>query len=430
MMTSGRNLIVLSDGTGNSASKLSKTNVWRLYQAISLTDGSQVAVFGDGVGTSSVKVLRVLGLALGVGVKRNVLNLYKFLCRNYNADDNAEDRIWAFGFSRGAFTVRVLAGLIHPEGLVSFASEAELNRNALAAYRAYRRSVRHGNPLGGGRPNLRDHLISVWNALTGARSYADVKERDRRVETGRHPNLFHRRVGYRGGLWTARRRADPRRRQVDLAHEVPRRFPASHSAARPARPQSGRRAANLPSRAVERGRGAATLARRTAPAGRLQQVWFAGAHADVGGGYPDDGLSFVPLCWMIEEAPKGLRFEPAVVASITPWRRPPAACTTRARAPARSGGTSRATPSCSWARHVPPCARQRDHADGLRQRRLRPHLAAADHRRAAAGRTADRVRKGGGGTSAAHVDAALALPGQTAATCKTASGFSTRPWRW
>ena len=113
MANSSRNLIVLSDGTGNSASKPFKTNVWRLYQAIDLTDGSQIAVFGDGVGTSSVKILRVLGLALGVGVKRNVLNLYKFLCRNYNAGDH----IWAFGFSRGAFTVRALVGLIHREGL-------------------------------------------------------------------------------------------------------------------------------------------------------------------------------------------------------------------------------------------------------------------------------------------------------------------------
>ncbi len=42
---------------------------------------------------------------------------------------------------------------------------------------------------------------------------------------------------------------------------------------------------------------------------RLTQVWFPGMHADVGGGYPDDGLSFVPLNWMIEEAAgKGLRF--------------------------------------------------------------------------------------------------------------------------
>jgi hypothetical protein len=45
-------------------------------------------------------------------------------------------------------------------------------------------------------------------------------------------------------------------------------------------------------------------------------VWFPGAHADVGGGYPDDGLSYVALCWMIDEAAdKGLRFEPNIVAA-------------------------------------------------------------------------------------------------------------------
>ena len=53
MAGGSRNLIVLSDGTGNSAATPFKTNVWRLYQALQLTDGSQVAVFGDGVGTST-----------------------------------------------------------------------------------------------------------------------------------------------------------------------------------------------------------------------------------------------------------------------------------------------------------------------------------------------------------------------------------------
>ena len=97
----------------------------------------------DGVGTSSVKVLRVLGLALGVGVKRNVLNLYKFLCRNYTRDD----RIWAFGFSRGAYTIRVLVGLIDHQRLVTFDTEAELERNAIAAYRASaRKRSRPGSP--------------------------------------------------------------------------------------------------------------------------------------------------------------------------------------------------------------------------------------------------------------------------------------------
>ena len=77
-MLKGRNLIVLADGTGNSAAKAFKTNVWRLYQALDLAGGSQLAVFGDGVGTSSIKPLQILGLALGVGVKRNVLNCCSF----------------------------------------------------------------------------------------------------------------------------------------------------------------------------------------------------------------------------------------------------------------------------------------------------------------------------------------------------------------
>src|ERR1700733_4640267 len=98
-----RNLIVLSDGTGNSASKAFKTNVWRLYQALDLRDGTQVAMFGDGVGNSSITFLRIIGLALGIGVKRNVLNLYKFLCHNYWQETSADgktqsDRIWMFGF--------------------------------------------------------------------------------------------------------------------------------------------------------------------------------------------------------------------------------------------------------------------------------------------------------------------------------------------
>ncbi len=51
MAGNSRNLVVLSDGTGNSASTPFKTNVWRLYQALKLRDGSQIAVFADGVGT-------------------------------------------------------------------------------------------------------------------------------------------------------------------------------------------------------------------------------------------------------------------------------------------------------------------------------------------------------------------------------------------
>jgi uncharacterized protein (DUF2235 family) len=311
MAGGSRNLIVLSDGTGNSAATPFKTNVWRLYQALQLTDGSQVAVFGDGVGTSSVKVLRVLGLALGVGVKRNVLNLYKFLCRNYNSDD----RIWAFGFSRGAFTIRVLVGLIHHEGLVSFTSEAELNRNALAAYRAYRkRAFPTAIPWVAGGRWARDRLISLWNAITGARSYEKVREERDTLKR----NLVE--VHFLG-VW-----------DTVVAYGLPV-DELTQAVDKWVWPMKFRDDSLLPN--VQHARQALSLddERRTfhpipwnetaekdlvrnnqVAGGRLQQVWFAGMHADVGGGYPDDGLSYVPLCWMIKEAAeKGLRFEPSVV---------------------------------------------------------------------------------------------------------------------
>src|SRR5215813_3360242 len=79
-----KNIVLLSDGTGNSSAKLFKTNVWRLYQALDLSDGTrQVAFYDDGVGTSSFKPFALLGGAFGFGLKRNVLDIYKFACRNY-----------------------------------------------------------------------------------------------------------------------------------------------------------------------------------------------------------------------------------------------------------------------------------------------------------------------------------------------------------
>src|SRR4030095_11239678 len=109
-----KKIILLSDGTGNAASRVWRTNVWRFFQSLDLTSGGQVPCYDDGVGTSAFKPLAILGGAFGWGLKRNVIDLYMFLCRNYEPGD----RVCAFGFSRGAFTVRVLAGLVLHEGLV------------------------------------------------------------------------------------------------------------------------------------------------------------------------------------------------------------------------------------------------------------------------------------------------------------------------
>src|SRR5262245_64741417 len=127
-----RNIVLLSDGTGNSAAKLFKTNVWRLHGALDRSDPArQVAHYSDGVGTSSFKPLAILGGVFGWGLKRNVLDIYKFLCANYQSGD----KIYGFGFSRGAFTMRVVMGLVLNQGLVRGATDAEIYQNAKMAYR-------------------------------------------------------------------------------------------------------------------------------------------------------------------------------------------------------------------------------------------------------------------------------------------------------
>src|ERR1700751_4089373 len=105
----GGRIVLLSAGTGNSAAKVWRTNVWRTFEALDLSGNDQVAFYDDGVGTSSFKPLAILGGAFGYGLKRNVIDLYKFACRNCRS---ADDSIYGFGFSRGAFTIRIMTGLI------------------------------------------------------------------------------------------------------------------------------------------------------------------------------------------------------------------------------------------------------------------------------------------------------------------------------
>ena len=139
-LAEGKSIILFSDGTGNSSAKLFKTNVWRMYEAVDLgppAEGKrpQISYYDDGVGTSSFKPLAALGGAFGWGLKRNVLDIYRYACRNYREGDD----IYAFGFSRGAFTARVVVALIASEGLVRSENEAELQRKSIEAYRAFRK---------------------------------------------------------------------------------------------------------------------------------------------------------------------------------------------------------------------------------------------------------------------------------------------------
>lgn len=187
----GRKIILLSDGTGNSAAKVWRTNVWRVFESLDLTHSDQIAFYDDGVGTSSFKPLAILGGAFGYGLKRNVIDLYMFACRNYRSPD---DQIFGFGFSRGAFTIRIVIGLILEQGLVVANSEKELYRQAKAAYRAFRRE------------NFHTYWPRYFRPEAIARGIGHLIFRDDYSKAGNYqnPNVRSRPMGHSGGLWDAR----------------------------------------------------------------------------------------------------------------------------------------------------------------------------------------------------------------------------------
>src|SRR5277367_6527229 len=181
---SRKRIALFSDGTGNSSAKAQKTNVWRLFQALDQTQGDQLAMYDDGVGTSSNKYLAILGGAFGWGLKRNVIDLYKYFCCNYRKDDD----IYGFGFSRGAFTIRVLVGLIVREGLVTFRSEEELDHHAAAAYRSFRyKAFPSKSPIVWAFRKLRDGILYVRNRIKGYDNYRAIEAATRVAERHQIP---------------------------------------------------------------------------------------------------------------------------------------------------------------------------------------------------------------------------------------------------
>ncbi len=111
-----KNIVICSDGTGNRGGKGNGTNVWRLYNAVNLrsSEREQITHYDDGVGTDDNKYLRAFGGAVGWGFSNNVKRAYRFLTNTWNEGD----RIYMFGFSRGAYTVRALAAFVAECGVI------------------------------------------------------------------------------------------------------------------------------------------------------------------------------------------------------------------------------------------------------------------------------------------------------------------------
>jgi Uncharacterized alpha/beta hydrolase domain (DUF2235) len=287
-----RKIVVLSDGTGNSSAALWRTNVWRTFDALDLSGSDQVAFYDDGVGTSSFKPFAILGGAFGVGLKRNVIDIYKFVCRNYQTE---ADEIFGFGFSRGAFTIRVVTGLILDQGLVQADNEIDLHRLATAAYQDYHNRKYHTvwweifnrdhkipppRAAANNRPVNRIRFLGLWDTVAAYGLPAD--EMTRGVSKWIWPLELPSRV------------LDPRVQRACHALALDDERTTFHpvlwdeSAQATAGPDQPRPVSDE----------------------RISQVWFSGMHSNVGGGYPDDSLAHIPQYWIMSEARRcGLRFK-------------------------------------------------------------------------------------------------------------------------
>ncbi|WP_298351574.1 DUF2235 domain-containing protein [Rhodoblastus sp.] len=311
-----KKIVLFADGTGNAFTE-QESNVWRLYQALDAADPDIETHYIPGVGTSKIWLVAMIDAATGFGVPANVRKLYRFLCWNWNA--GAE--VYLFGFSRGSFTIRTLAAMIASQGLMpskigdGAVSHAEMDRNVMGAWRAYReRSAPFEwtkmSPLVWLTRRLRDFLIRASRRLAGAPLHSEVLvERDRAQPERKEISL-----AFMGLFDTVEAFGVPieeLRRAVDYAlwpisfrnHRIA----CGVRVARHALSLDDERTTFHPLRMDQSPRPKHDPCGQ--PATDIREVWFSGVHSDVGGGYPDGGASFAPLLWMAGEArDQGLDF--------------------------------------------------------------------------------------------------------------------------
>ncbi len=311
-----RNIVILCDGTGNEISE-NISNVLKLYRCLRKTEKTnprQLVFYDPGVGTLAqpdtwhkikANVNLVLGLATGYGLDDNTLASYCFLVENYRPGD----QIYVFGFSRGAYTARVLAALIHKIGLIA-PEQSNLAGSGLIAYKQY-----STNETGKGAQALTDAGSDEDGPLPTDRF--DLAAQFARITSSRWPTIRF------VGVWDTVASVIVPRTDRGLL-----RFTLEQLAFTNANPSVRifRQAC-----AIDERRRMFRLkpwedpqkfwSNRFVPDDKKEpqdilQVWFSGVHSDVGGGYAETeaGLSKYPLIWMIDEAAKaGLAFNTRTV---------------------------------------------------------------------------------------------------------------------
>jgi uncharacterized protein (DUF2235 family) len=272
-----KNIVVCCNGTGNEIEG-NLSNVLKLFRILR-KNAQQVAYYDPGIGTIGQRddwarlrqdAKGVFGLATGYGLDYDVLDAYRFLSEHYEPGDN----VYLFGFSRGAYSVRMLAGLLHLTGLLR-PNQLNICGYLLSAYKGsaeagdlkiaweFRRVI--------ATQTVPIRFLGVWDTVASV----VVPRKDRFY----YPSLQvlpYTRTNPAVEVFRHAISIDEKRRmfQLDPWNE-PQEFKPN------------------------------PFLKRSAPTPQdIKQVWFAGVHADVGGGYPEceSSLSKFPLNWMIEEA--------------------------------------------------------------------------------------------------------------------------------
>jgi uncharacterized protein (DUF2235 family) len=270
-----KRLVICFDGTWNAAdSERSETNVARLARAVRANSGSdgvpQLCLYMRGVGTSGSAIERLVAGATGAGTEDIIRSGYMFLSQNYvpaHKDDAGKDvpadEIFLFGFSRGAFAARSLSGLMGSVGL--------LKRQSLP------------------------HLPAAWRYYRDfkTRSPADFLRRNARKGIETHAEVM---IDFLGVWDTVGALGIP----VGILGAISDEVHGFHDTSPSRIVRHGAQALAIDERRDEF---VPTLWTGKAPPGStIEQVWFAGSHSDVGGGYADRELADIPLLWMIDRA--------------------------------------------------------------------------------------------------------------------------------
>jgi uncharacterized protein (DUF2235 family) len=271
-----KNIVICCDGTGNEINA-NLSNVLKLFRILRKND-EQTVFYDPGVGTISSSdpwsrlksnAFSVLGLATGYGLDENVLDAYRFLLDTFTEGD----RLYLFGFSRGAYTIRVLAGFLRLVGLLH-PPQRNLCEYALTAYKMaaekndFQIAWRFEQIAATRRVPIR--FMGVWDTVSSVivprpdRLYLPSLQELPYTRTNSYVEVFRQAISI-----DERRRLFRINRWTDPQEYKPNPFdPAG------AKPQD------------------------------IKQVWFAGVHVDIGGGYPEteSGPAKYPLGWLIDEA--------------------------------------------------------------------------------------------------------------------------------